>query len=286
MPPRRNEEQPSSESTAMVQRSFGALSSDVLPDDLKADLLRAQAGQISLAGKLTKLKVMGAGVGMFEIVDSGGEPFRDVLAVILNGHDANVLWDRPYGSTNVPDGEKAAACSSNDGRWGIPRVGFAHEGLPHGVVGDGVRQVECAQCPYNKWGTGAKFIPNRNPKGKAVTNQKRLYLLIPGREMPLELTLPSTSIKTYEKYVKDLTDQGIIIQTIMTKVFQTVEGPPTNRYGVVQFQNMGNLNADELRVVLDKRTRYAGAINPASPAQEVVVSDLPSDEELNSDIPF
>lgn len=59
----------------------------------------------------------------------------------------------------------------------------------------------CASCPQNKWGTGrdAKGQPSR---GKACKESRRLVLQIDGVELPCNLSIPPTALKTLEDFLK------------------------------------------------------------------------------------
>ena len=267
-----------------------------LPDDVRADLLRAQAASITTAQSLPQVKIMAAGVGRFEFTDTGDteSTFR---GIVLGNHPSNVLWDKKFGA-DVPandDNAKLPACGSNDGKYGVPRVGFAHEGL-NGGVGDGVLKVECARCPYNQFGSGNKLIADKSPKGKAVTNQRKVYVMVEGRELPMELVLPPTSLSSFDEYLASLLNRGMPVQAVVTEFKQRRMEKGTLKWSVAMFAAVETLNQEQFNEVMTRRARYAASINPTAPetavqASATVISDANGAEEVEGEqvgdeIPF
>lgn len=62
---------------------------------------------------------------------------------------------------------------------------------------------ECSKCPKNEFGSGKN--PDGTPgKGKACANQRRLILQIKDIELPCRLTLPPTSKRSMENFLREL----------------------------------------------------------------------------------
>lgn len=238
-----------------------------MSDDVRRDLLRAQTSDIDPQTSFPKVLVLGGGAGMFELKDAPGDTFRDFEGVILGHHKRNILWDRPYGTTVENEEENPPACSSQDGVYGIPRRGFHHIGLvPAGAAtrpADGIESVACATCPYNQWGTGDMFNPNANPKGKANTNQRSIYILRPDEEVPVELIISPTSLKAFDDYVLRLTSQMIPVQAVSTRFSQEVHNRNGKRWASITFAKVRELNPDEFDGVLRRRQLYARGIDPS-----------------------
>ena len=152
-----------------------------LPEDIREHLLRTQQEQIDTTQQLPRVKLMAAGVGLFDFGEDTPR-LEEFPGVILGSHPRNVLWDRPVGA-NGPGGEMTGpACSSPDGITGYPRAGFSHPNLTRPAQpGD---TVPCATCQYNQFGSGAALVPTRKAAGKAVTNQRSVYLLLADRVLP------------------------------------------------------------------------------------------------------
>ncbi|MDR1204514.1 MAG: hypothetical protein LBL26_03410 [Peptococcaceae bacterium] len=123
-----------------------------------------------------RVKIPSGGAMQFEI--PGDDPEnpeyeRTIEGVILHHHAAHAYW--PEGSEDEEDA--VPLCSSVDGKLGA--------GEPGG---------DCVTCALNKFGTG------RNGRGKACKNMRVLYLLRDGEYMPIQITLPPTSIKPFNDF--------------------------------------------------------------------------------------
>ena len=285
-----------------------------LPQDILNDLLAAQAGELGDRVALPRVKVMPAGVGMFEFEDNN-DTVREFTGVILGTHAKNVLWDKQFGQQSANEEENLPACSAQDGRFGTPREGFHHLGLAanrrflgsgvataaiqeqanrEGVAATGVEQVECRTCPYNQYGTGRIFRPQANEKGKANTNQRVIYILMEDRMLPVALVIPPTSLTAYDKYVADLTNHRIPVQGVVTKFSQEVLGSGGVRYGTVKFTQVERLDVQTIHHVIEQRRKYESYINPSAPqpvAAEVVSAPATAaqpepEHEEDEDIPF
>jgi len=126
-----------------------------------------------------RVKIPGSGQLQFE-VPTGDPDNPDYVkyldGVIVYSHNANIYWPdgEDYDDNNPP------ACQSMDGKLGY--------GTPGGI---------CATCPYNCYGSDTKGTG----KGKACKNQRVVYLLQSGNAMPIQLSLPPTSIRPYSDFV-------------------------------------------------------------------------------------
>ena len=126
---------------------------------------------------MQRVKIPGGGNLQFEI--RGDDPDnpdyeRKLVGVILHHHFANAYW--PDGSEyddNVPP-----FCQSFDGKQGY--------GEPGGV---------CAACAFNQFGSTA------NGSGKACKNMRQIYLLRSGEYLPLQLSLPPTSLRPFNDFM-------------------------------------------------------------------------------------
>ena len=272
----------------------------VLPDDIRADLLRAQQQSIQTPQQLPQVRIMPAGAGLYEFKDNN-DTVRSFQGVILNNHPRNVLWDRAFGETPVAAGaddqQNLPACSSVDGKYGTPRRGFLHIMVNDGQTpAEGTELVACATCRYNQWGTGTMLNPRGNPKGKAVTNQRSVYVLMEGRNAPVELILSPTSISAFDEYLTFLTNKGIPAQAVVTEFSQEVKTRAGSniRWGVATFREVGALDQETFNLVLEKRAQFQSSIAPSSvptTSQPATVAGDPNesvtDAEIEADeIPF
>jgi hypothetical protein len=127
----------------------------------------------------TRMKIPSGGALQFEL--PGGDPEKPdyaytVEGVIVHNHSSYALWAE--GSENEEDA--LPLCSSVDGKIGM--------GEPGG---------DCISCSANKFGTGA------NGKGKLCKNMRVLYLLRDGECLPIQITLPPTSIRPFSDFYKE-----------------------------------------------------------------------------------
>jgi hypothetical protein len=122
-----------------------------------------------------KVKIPSGGALQFEL--PGDDPenpdySKYLEGVILFNHASGAYW--PEGSEY--DENSTPLCSSVDGKIGY--------GAPGGA---------CAVCELNRFGTDGK--------GKACKNMRVLYLLRDGEYMPIQLTLPPTSIRPFSDFM-------------------------------------------------------------------------------------
>lgn len=147
-----------------------ALDSDFSSEDLADDMEGLQL-------TMQRVKIPGGGNLQFEIrSDDPDNPDyeRKLVGVILYHHLANAYW--PEGSEyddNVPP-----FCQSFDGKQGY--------GEPGGV---------CAACAFNQFGSTA------NGSGKACKNMRQIYLLRSGEYLPLQISLPPTSLRPFNDFM-------------------------------------------------------------------------------------
>lgn len=288
------QENPEPGSAVTTTPPAGTLALDALPDDIRADLIRESVESIGSVNQLPRMKILPAGAGYFEWEDTPGETIREFEAVILGHHKRNVLWDRPFGTTEqVAEADQGPACSSPDGVHGIPRRGFRHAGLPaEAPVADGFTTVVCATCPYNQWGSGNMLIARNNPRGKAVTNQRSLYLLTDGRQFPTELVLPPTSLPPFDEYLISMVNRGFPLPAVLTKLTQEVASRGGVRWGVVKFSMVRSLTMEEFSNVQAKRQQFNTAMTTTAQQQvqaemaRAATNDAVSDaEEVDEDAP-
>lgn len=261
--PRQNAPRPSLSSEAEPSRALVAPGTEhedsemalIVPDDVRADLLRAQADAIVTPQPLPRARIMPAGVLMFEFSDAPEDTPREFSGIIIGSHPRHVLWDQPF-EQGTPDSEaRIPACSSPDGVTGLARDGFEHRSAsPNGGP------IACASCAYNQW--GSVTLLGRNGKGKACTNQRSVYVLIEGRTMPVELVLPPTSLGHYDEYLSGLLNRQTPVQAVITKFSQKRAIRDQLRWGEAQFAVERNLTAQEFNAALARRSQFEAYWNP------------------------
>jgi hypothetical protein len=173
------------ETTEMaVQSGYAALASTDALMDAADDLAGLQL-------TFDRVKIPAGGATAFEIPgdDDDTEMVKEIKGVILLHHPAYAYYrDKYQGGSNPPD------CGSFDGVNGT--------GNPGGL---------CAECPYNRFGSG-------EGQAKACKNRRMLYILMENEMFPVTLSLPTGSLKEFTKYVKRQLSKGRKLSRIVTRI--------------------------------------------------------------------
>lgn len=139
-----------------------------------------------------RIKIPAGGSLAFETVGEDGESemVKTITGVIVYSHPAYGYYKTKFaGGSNPPD------CGSFDG-----------------ITGTGSPGGKCAECPYNKFGSG-------EGKGKACKNRRMLYIMQEGELFPVMLSLPVGSAAGYTNYVKHLlSKQHLRASQVVTQI--------------------------------------------------------------------
>ena len=174
---------------------------------------------------------------------------RTLEGVILFHHPANAYW--PESEEGEDDENAPPQCQSMDGKIG--------HGSPGGL---------CASCGYNKFGTRGK--------GKACKNMRMMYFLRSGEFMPLQISLPPTSIKPFNDFVNRaflLRRRGVCSAVVQLGLKRMNNGK--DDYSVTTFKLLYDFEGHELdqirkyadqfkeqiKVMLSQRAELADAAN-------------------------
>ena len=192
-------------------------------------MVESDFSQEELAGDLegmqmsfTRVKIP-SGTVQFELpTDNPDDPDyeKELTGVILYHHLNNAYW--PDGKAY--DDNTSPLCSSTDGKLGI--------GEPGGV---------CATCALNEYGSA----PEGN--AKACKNMRTLYLLRSGDLLPLQVTLPPTSLKPFREFtsrafvMRRRASFGSVVKIGLKKM---VNG--SNEYSVATFSRLYDFEGEEL----------------------------------------
>jgi len=161
--------------TALAERETFLIPDVVTGGDFSQEELAEDMDGLNIG--FQRIKIPSGGQLQFEI--PGEDPDNPNYARVLEGvivysHNANAYWpEEDDDDENAPP-----QCQSMDGKMGI--------GCPGGL---------CASCGYNVFGSGP------NNKGKACKNMRVIYLLQSGAFMPIQISLPPTSIRPYSEFV-------------------------------------------------------------------------------------
>lgn len=173
-----------------------------------------------------RVKIPAGGIIQFELPSDDPENpdyDKNLTGIILYNHSTCAYW--PEGDEyddNVPP-----LCSSVDGKQGT--------GTPGGL---------CATCALNRFGSAS------DGRGKACKNMRVLYLLRSGEYMPLQLTLPPTSIKPWKEFLnqsfllRQRATYGSVVQIGLKKM-----NNGSNDYSVATFRRLYDFSGEELAQV-------------------------------------
>ena len=147
-----------------------------------------------LTPSFDRIKIPAGGGLAYEIPGddpSSPDTAKEFSAVILYHHPVNSYYKEKFnGGNNPPD------CGSLDGKVGID----AETGECR----------NCKDCPFAKFGSGENG-------GMACKQKRRIYLLREGELLPVILTIPSTSLKEFTKYITHLVAKGQRASSVVTK---------------------------------------------------------------------
>ena len=169
-----------------------------------------------------RVKIPAGGTLQFEL--PGDDPenpdyAKTLEGVILFSHSSGAYWQEgsEYDENSTP------LCSSVDGKVGI--------GEPGG---------SCAICPFNQFRSAA------DGKGKACKNMRVIYLLRDGDYLPIQLTLPPTSLRPYSDFFnvafasKRRATYGSVVQIGLKRMDNG------NLYSVATFKKLYDFTGEKL----------------------------------------
>lgn len=153
-----------------------------------------------------------------EEMDTSVPSFR---GVIVHSHKCNAYFDENTSGNTPP------ICSSVNGTDGFDSS-----------TGE---WLKCAGCPRNLYGTA------KNGRGKACKNMHKLYIMTEELPVPVVLTLPPTSLKSFQTYclntlsVRRMKPQDVVTEFSLTSEVNQVG----QKYSVVKFKLAGALPEEE-----------------------------------------
>lgn len=170
-----------------------------------------------------RVKIPSGGALQFEIPsDDPDNPdyAKYLTGIVLFNHDNYAYWPEgdEYDDNAIP------LCSSMDGKLGIGEPGGA-----------------CAACALNRFGSGSEG------KGKACKNMRMLYMLRSGEFMPLQITLPPTSLRPFREFmnqsfmIRRRATYGSVIQIGLKKMNNGKDD-----YSVATFRRLYDMEGEDL----------------------------------------
>lgn len=205
---------------AMMERKF------ILPQVVESSFTTEELSEDMDGLRLSfqRVKIPGGGALQFEIPSDDPENpdyAKFLEGVILFNHASNAYWaeGEEYSDNDPP------LCQSMDGKLG--------HGVPGGL---------CVNCAYNTFGSSGR--------GKACKNMRVLYLLRSGDYMPIQLSLPPTSIRPFNNFVNQaflLRRRGVCSAVVQIGLKKANNG--TQDYSVATFKKLYDFEGEELQQI-------------------------------------
>ncbi len=123
------------------------------------------------------------------------ENVKSIQGIVLHSNRVNAFWEGSFaesGGGNLPD------CFSFDGFF------------PAGNI-ENPKAEKCSKCKLNEFGSDGK-------RGKLCKNMRRIHILLEDNLLPYRLTLPPTSLKSWDEYMVSLTNKQIPLPAAITEI--------------------------------------------------------------------
>ena len=219
--------------------------------------------------RLPQIAIIHAGQ-LFEMPDeSKVETFE---GIILDQHPANAWWKPKEEGEGAGDKEKNK----------VPNC-YSMNAITPDDRCENKQNDKCGDCNQNQFGSDSK-----TGKGKACKNMKRLHILMEGSLLPRRLTIPPTSIKSFEYYMTGLVDRGLPYPTVVSVFSLDKKEVAEFKYSEVKIIKNRVLVREELIAVAGFIKQYKDAARQQEINKEEYESEEPTEKPDISepDIPF
>lgn len=218
---------------------------ETLPAELQEELEQESADNLEgVQPRLPKVQMPTGNSRVFTLEQFGDEEEQlpKFEAVILYQSAAKAYWATPFGGESasvVPD------CAS-------------HDGVKPSAQYNDLQADNCAECPHNRFGTGIDADGNKT-RGKACRDVKRVVLLkTDDTDVPYLLTLPPTSLRSFDDYMVHLRKEKRPYWSVVTDLSLVTE---TNNSGIKYpkaiFSSAGYINhAETLQKIKDSKKEW------------------------------
>lgn len=230
----------------------------ILPGDINNDFSNEELEEDSFGIQVSfpRIKIPSGGQLVYEMPESTAEnPIYEakITGIILYNHAHNAYWSDSDNDENTPPD-----CFSIDGIYGL--------GDPGG---------ECPNCHCNQWGTGAKG------KGKACKNMRVLYVLRSGDFMPIQFTLPPTSIRPFgEFYNKEFKlRRRASFGSVVEIGLKRIDGD--NDYSIATFKRLFDFDGEQLANIKSFTKSFKNNIKILNQERATEVPDIPYAADWN-----
>lgn len=213
------------------------------PEELTA-LLEESLGNTKLTRELLPTLTVPAGGGRTWDLGDDETPAPEVTGVVIWYADTRIYWKagmEESGGGTPPD------CAS-----------------PDGIIGIGTPGGECETCPLNEWGSG------RQGRGKACNERRQLAILRPGQVLPTLLSLPPSSIKSWDQFkVASLNKRKRYYQRVVSFGLEKVEADGGQNFSRVTVKPVRDLSEDENKSIEGIRKMMGGNLSELNAVRTV-----------------
>lgn len=178
---------------------------------------------------LDRIKVPSGGGTAWDIPDE--EPSRKVEGVIIHRQPTRSFWFTKRGENGEED-DSPPDCYSNEAKMGVGAFGPGSTSNPSG---------ECASCPMNVFGSSI----NGSGKGKACKEQMQVFVLQEEAVLPIQISLPPTSLRGFKQYMTRLASKGKSFMSVVTAFTLKVEKANGQTFSVVETAKVRELDKAE-----------------------------------------
>ena len=227
------------------------------PAEIKAIMDANLAGGQMTAFDFDRVTIPPAGGRMWNVptLDGGEASETEVIGIIGHWQDVRAYWPGEFAGGEPP------SCSSEDARLGV--------GDPGG---------NCQACGL------AAFGSDKDARGQACKQMRRLYIIRPGQLLPLVLTLPPSSLRAVRQFFVRLTSAQMPYWAVIAGVgLEAAANKQGIKYSKATFRVVRVLTDDEATRI----TAYVGSLREAFGSLEVSTADygLPEDGPDEGDGP-
>jgi hypothetical protein len=226
----------------------------------------AEVMEVNLEGMqaaFPRIKFPSGGMLAFEVPsDEGSDVSKELTGVIIDQVSTNTYWSSKFtGEQQQPD------CFSGDGKIGR-RSATAKMPWP----GD---SMECSACPLNQYGS------ETGGKGKACKNMRKLYMVREGEILPVEITIPPSSLAAWQTYSVQLTTKVKPLDGVVTKIkLKKATSAGGIEYSQGVFSKVADLTPDERIALRNYARNMRAVIRQQAPQQPVQAEPTATTEEL------
>jgi hypothetical protein len=157
---------------------------DQLPAEVREEIMRYQANAKDdvkgMQPELPRIELIHQGACVIKI-GADGPIVKEFEGIVVHNYAQNAWWERSIEDRD-PASNGFPECYSMDGEHPVSNC-------------EKPQAKACEGCPRNQYGT------DRNGRGKACKNMRRLFIFIPGQEFPHVMNIPPTSLKLWGRYI-------------------------------------------------------------------------------------